>query len=976
MATKIKAQPYVRLQQVAEDIQIDNSNWDILDNSFSLQKNLFDYQEKALNNVLRILWKYFEDLKENKKELVRFYKDLDIYNELHIKLKKNKHKDLLKEFFDTEIDDRGNEYVPFREIANRMSLWMATGSGKTLIIIKLIEILHKLMSLGLIPKKEILFLTYREDLLEAFKKHVEEYNQGKSLDKQIRIISLKEYEKEKSQMDFSNRIFYYRSDLISDERKENILNFRDYLEIENEKPFGNWYLILDEAHKGDTQESKRQYIFSILSQNGFLFNFSATFTEPIDIVSTVYNLNLSEFINRGYGKQIYISQKEVRVFRKEMDFNEEEKRKIILKTLINLVGVKKAYERVKNENLYHKPLLIYLMNSVNTKDADLKLVFKEIANIGRNIDKDIFEIAKKELIEELVKAKYVIGEKSYTLEFTKEFLSAITEKDIYKYIYNSNSNGSIEYIVNPRNNQEIVLKLDSSDKPFALIKIGNISRWIKENLTEYKENETYEDKGYFEKLNSADSPINILLGSRAFYEGWDSNRPNVITFINIGTGTDAKKFVLQAIGRGIRVEPIPNQRKRLDRLAVNDESLKNILEKYKNESKTLETLFVYATNKNAVETILTELELVKKSEGFEEVSLWKNEKADELNLLIPVYKERKEKLINQDNPIRFRMSKANLELLKLYFDLIPLERFILEYESDVETYNSLLRVIDTSEKYISVDESRNYKDIVMLIKAFISYLETKTKDCKDFIPVNDKIVHFRRIKIRTDYKDKFLEIAEKVKNATFLTDDELYDLVYSGKLTKEEFKNLKESQKFVEQEIGSVKLRKLAQHFYIPLVYAEDKVDWLKHIINVESEHDFIKNLILILDDLDKYYDWWMFSKLDEHLDKEIYIPYITKGEIKKFIPDFIFWFKKDNNYTILFIDPKGSAYSSYLDKIEGYKSIFMENEKEKIFKINNLNLKVKLKLYAKHGVDQIAGREYLNFWIDRNSLKRTLLEN
>ena len=75
-----------------------------------------------------------------------------------------------------------------------------------------------------------------------------------------------------------------------------------------------------------------------------------------------------------------------------------------------------------------------------------------------------------------------------------------------------------------------------------------------------------------------------------------------------------------------------------------------------------------------------------------------------------------------------------------------------------------------------------------------------------------------------------------------------------------------------------------------------------------------------------------MFSKLDEHLDKEIYIPYITKGEIKKFIPDFIFWFKKDNNYTILFIDPKGSAYSSYLDKIEGYKSIFMENEKEKIF--------------------------------------------
>ena len=32
-----------------------------------------------------------------------------------------------------------------------------------------------------------------------------------------------------------------------------------------------------------------------------------------------------------------------------------------------------------------------------------------------------------------------------------------------------------------------------------------------------------------------DSPFNILFGSRSFYEGWDSNRPNVMNFINIGS---------------------------------------------------------------------------------------------------------------------------------------------------------------------------------------------------------------------------------------------------------------------------------------------------------------------------------------------------------------------------------------------------------------------------------------------------------
>ncbi|ADY73244.1 type III restriction protein res subunit [Desulfurobacterium thermolithotrophum DSM 11699] len=978
MATKLKAQPYIKLQQIAEEIEIKNPNWDILDNTFSTQKTLFDYQQQALENALKILWKYFEDLQENKEEFAKIYKDLDIYEDLHIKLKGNKHAELLKEFFNVEIDNKGNEYIPFSEISNRMSFWMATGSGKTLIIVKLITLLHKLMKLGLIPKKEIMFLTYRQDLLKAFKKHVEEYNQGKSLENQIKLISLKDYEKEKNQKDFSNRVFIYRSDLISDERKENILNFRDYLENQNEKLIGNWYLILDEAHKGDSQESKRQNIFSILTQKGFLFNFSATFTEAIDIVSTVYNLNLNEFINKGYGKQIYVSNEEINAFKEKSDFNEKAKRKIILKNLINLTAVKKAYEKIKDENLYHNPLLIFLMNSVNTKDADLKLVFKELAKIGKNIDQNLFNEAKNELIEEFKNAKYTLGEGSYTLDFINEFVEKIDKNHIYQYVYNSSTGGNIEYIINPNQKQEIALKLDTSDKPFALIKIGDISKWIKENLTEYKENESYEEKGYFENLNNPDSPINILLGSRAFYEGWDSNRPNIITFINIGTGTDAKKFVLQAIGRGIRIEPLPNQRKRLDRLAVNNQSLNQKLEEYKKEIKTLETLLVYATNKKAIETILKELELVKKSEGFEEVSLWKNEriKKENLLLLIPSYAKNKEKIINQAYPVKFRMSKENLDILKIYFQLMPVERFILEYETDIETYNSLKKIVEESNKYIAIDKNRNYKDIKMLINSLINHINAETEDFNEFIPVNDKIVHFRKIKVRNDYKDKFVKAVEKVKdsdvNKANIIKETLKGQGIEGNIIENTIKSL------LQQEIDDVKIRKLLQHYYIPIIYTKEKKDWIKHIINIESEYDFIANLLEIIDDIDKHYDWWMFSKLDEHLDKEIYIPYVNQGKTKKFIPDFVFWLKKGNDYKILFIDPKGSVYSSYLEKIDGYKSIFEENGKPKTFRINkgnsNLNVKVDLKLYTKDTVSAIAGTEYKKYWIDKKSMKNVFI--
>lgn len=974
MAEKLKTIAYIKLQQVAEEINLDDANWDIVDNEFSDKKKLFDYQVEALNNALKILWKYFEDLDQNKKEFAKIYEDLDIYKDLNIKLKNNKQADLLKEFFNSE--DEG-EYIPFYQIANRMAFWMATGSGKTLVIVKLIALLNKLMKLGLIPKKEILFLTYREDLLQAFKEHIEEYNHNKTLENQIKLVNLKDYEKEKSQYDFSNRVFVYRSDLISDERKENILNFRDYLELEDEKPVGNWYLILDEAHKGG-EDSKRQNIFSILSQKGFLFNFSATFTEAIDIVSTVYNLNLNEFINKGYGKQIYVSQEEVKAFKEKTDLNEEQKRKIILKTLINLVAVKKAYEKIKEKNLYHNPLLIFLMNSVNTKDADLKLIFQELAKIGKNIDETLFNQAKEELIQELTNAKYTIGEESHSLAFIKKFLENISKEDIYKYVYNSNVAGNIEYVINPDRNKEIALKLDSSDKPFALIKIGDISKWIKENLSSYyKENETFKDKGYFETLNDTDSPINILLGSRAFYEGWDSNRPNIITFINIGTGADSKKFVLQSIGRGIRIQPIENKRKRLGNLILSDKSLTKIWNEYKDEAKTLESLFVYATNKKTIETILEELEFVKNSEIFSEISLYKNERIENENLLllIPKYKKEEKTLLQQENPIKFRMSKENLELLKLYFQFMPIEKFILEYETDVKTYKDLKTLIDNDKKFIICDENKNYKDIKQLIKNLIRHINTETETQDDFIPVNDEIVHFTKIKVREDKKVDVKETVKQLWKAKEISEIEKAEK--AAELVKNEGISLKEAYEKIskmfslEVEIEDVKFKKLLQHYYIPIIYTKNKKDWIKHIIDVESEFNFIEELTKIIDELDKHYDYWMFSKLDEHLDKKIYIPYLSQGKLKKFIPDFIFWFKKDNIYKILFIDPKGSKYTSYLEKVDGYKSIFEEDGKPKIFEIKDKNIKVSvdLKLYTEDK-SLIEGNEYKNYWIDKNSLK------
>ena len=60
---------------------------------------------------------------------------------------------------------------------------------------------------------------------------------------------------------------------------------------------------------------------------------------------------------------------------------------------------------------------------------------------------------------------------------------------------------------------------------------------LKNKLTGYEINEKFDNESIFKSINKSED-INILMGSRSFYEGWDSNRPNVINMINIGKKVD------------------------------------------------------------------------------------------------------------------------------------------------------------------------------------------------------------------------------------------------------------------------------------------------------------------------------------------------------------------------------------------------------------------------------------------------------
>ncbi|RLD55926.1 MAG: restriction endonuclease subunit R, partial [Bacteroidetes bacterium] len=665
------------LYNIAENIDFEQLPvlWKDIDfNKFSEHKSLYPYQREALQNATKIIYKFYDNFIDNKTAKKQFIKLLE-QNGLNTELQKNHFEysdaestayNILSEYF--EEDDYK---LPAYNFINRMSFWMATGSGKSIVLIKLIELLHNLMKNEILPDNRILFLTHRPDLIQQLKEHIVEFNEYSKKENGMEFIvrDLREFPEQEINGDLFKdtqiNIYFYRSDLISDIQKENIVDFKNY---DNN---GKWFVILDEAHKGDSEESKRKQYYNILSRNGFLFNFSATFTDEIDILSTVYNLNLAEYIKKGYGKHLYLFQEQFKNFKTtedNKDFEEEEKQKIVLMSVIMLAFVKKQAEKIRTEfgaEYFHNPLLLTLVNSVTAKDSDLYLFFRELEKIAKKeVDESLFENAKSTLQNDLYSVKFAEFEGIELFEDVEiANITNLTLDEILKYVFNAASSGEFEVKRNPKNKQELSFRVKSgaNSEPFALIKIGDTKGFETNNLANYDIEEEFDNVSLFENID--DSSVNILMGSRAFYEGWDSNRPNIINFVNIGTHKDAKKFILQSVGRGIRIEPIKNHRKRLLPL-INDGIIKNEDLKAKvKEINLLETLFVFGTNQKA---ILSVLETLKGEQQEEEHQLNLFEK-DSISypLLIPIYK-----YASSNNERRLKRLRINKEDFALYNDII------------------------------------------------------------------------------------------------------------------------------------------------------------------------------------------------------------------------------------------------------------------------------------------------------------------
>jgi hypothetical protein len=970
------------LQTLLNDLEFESlpPEWTTFDlGTFSRPKRMWDYQQTALQNIIKALWKYYEgDEATRKQRFFKWYQDNDVELDAEFSVgKKRDHARLLAPYY--PITD---SKIPYQHFINRLGVWMATGSGKTLVIVKLLELLWGLMQRRLIPSHDLLVLTHREDLLKQLRDHVNEFNTA-GRTPHIQLRELREYPEVKRGLPSllghqELTVFYYRSDNISDEQKERLIDFRNY---DNN---GKWYVLLDEAHKGDKDDSKRQHLYNILSRAGFLFNFSATFTDQRDILTTASEFNLASFIKSGYGKHISILKQENRAFKDKEDFTNEEKQKIVLQSLLVLAYVSKVREQLgetTNTTLYHRPLLLALVNSVNTEEADLKLFFHALERIGKGkISAQAFTAAKLALRAELESnPEWQYEGKTFTLD--KSNFDGLIQKDVWKYVFNADSAGEIEVLVRPTNDKEIAFKLKSADAPFALIKIGQTTEWLKDFLAGYEIVKGFEDESFFAHLNDEDSEINLLMGSRSFYEGWDSNRPNVITFINIGVGDEARKFVLQSVGRGVRLEPLKGKRKRLENLHNAGEVGDQLFRQAKPFLAAIQSLFIFGTNRVALDTIFEGLEQEEEKEEGIEIALDINTNAlSHHPLLIPVYRQVDGQLIvEQREPRKFEIQDSEVELLDAYVKHLDDDRLLLAHHDLTPKQIGLIQqTLSRPQNYFNPNTPRKFGNVDIILPRLMQYFDLVPRKLKGFKPLEDEINHFKHIRV---YLKDIQELQKKIDAVRLYKDPDAQVMQLKKQLSESQIdidqytlaiKNLArtEPSEIFDHNGHRLHIKQIATHYYLPMLLSDDeKIDYITRIIRVPSEIRFVNQLEAYLKEhnlLFKEYDWWLFSRADEVVDKVI-IPYYdpTQNRVRDFHPDFIFWLVKGDRYTILFVDPKGMTVSDYQYKIDGYEELFRDTEANtrRGFKHSAYKVTVALVMYTKDANQ--APQKYKDYWYD-----------
>lgn len=898
-----------------------------------------------LNSVQKHLKTYNTYLKSNQQQEVtlRYYQILALYfTELYL-TKKEEH--------------------DFTFSKESLAYWMATGSGKT--IIMHLNILQYIVHCKNFRDFEIIMTTPGVNLIDQHERELTPF------------------------IEFLNTKYRNAVRLTIDTTSALLNKPNDFFDFPQSKSYRRLILV-DEAHIGlsTTGNTGTDGAFMDLRrrlniENSFLFEYSATFhningaLEKEYEKSIVYDYNYNLFYKDGYGKDYYFQQVGDDVLAKSFDDNLHRNLSVINEKIDLWHNIDYSVQKDIFKASQHpdKPLIAFMGNTVNNKDKSAKNEDPEVSDITNIVN----------------------------------FLANLKEADKsnYKYLFNEEYTGKLTLTRNPETDDEILLSYGNGGY-WGIVNVGNGAKFIND-LENDKVIKNPRDKVIvsnierysFKNIDSQNSPINVLIGSRKFAEGWNCFRVSVIGLINLGSSKGNK--IIQIFGRGVRIKGLKNNGKRTF-LNHNEDYFKLKNTKEEDKLRKIETLTVFSLKKSYLETftgaVNKELEIVKKYEIEVNPSIIKlndntEVKFEEFRKRIPIFKLSKvdiaqrrvsllannsfKVLFNQNNNTKedtvnnfsinldYRPDRNEdgvnikgelvnfLKDYSVFINLNKLQNIIAEFQEDNGLYiNANSKQITINDILIFINEI-NYKSSIdttniELIENIVIQVTTDfLKKLKNKVNwyINNSNYQYQELlnqstdKVKGDFIDKYyiLKTIESTKESR-------------GKTTFKKQKEIDEEVTAFENEIDaiaeSLKIDTIGNHIYTPLLR--------ETISNREEEKDlkitpdklnagekkFVQDCANYFKDNSKFKDYEIYLMRNVETLKSIGI--YLNDDSQVFYPDFILWMIKEDTIYINFIDPKGQMGLQDATTL-------LDNEKVKIAdKVNNDTLvRLEKELSATH---------------------------
>ena len=446
----------------------------------------------------------------------------------------------------------------------KLAFWMATGSGKTLILhINYLQFAHYNAGPHRISLDNILLITPNESMTVQ---HLTEL----------------------AKSGIPAEPFQIRGGLFASSVAPSVVQVIDINKLTEEKKgqgvsvdiasFDTKNLVfVDEGHKGSGGTSWMD-LRKKMATDGFTFEYSATFgqavaaagkkTDENDLLtgygkSTLFDYSYRYFYRDGYGKDYRLLNV------KDAKFDQKTKHIVMLANLLTFYQQKRVFdenpELAKEYNI-EAPLWIFVGSRVQGKtgESDVLEVVRFLSAVLKNdhgwttstirsiyegksglIDKnsgrDLFSPNYPEQKLAYLKAKNLTPEETYT--------------DILTRIFRARAPAPL-HLVNLKTAQgEIALRCGNDNPYFGVINIGEDTEFIK--LVEKQETTIRSDKdeltaSLFASIKEKTSPVNILIGARKFIEGWDTWRVSTMGLLNIGKSEGTQ--IIQLFGRGVRLK--------------------------------------------------------------------------------------------------------------------------------------------------------------------------------------------------------------------------------------------------------------------------------------------------------------------------------------------------------------------------------------------------------------------------------------